>query len=215
MIITSIYRTYSHAGYETMSLGSLHGCGYVGVQVRFDREPARIKLISPSGKTFNSDVCDVNEIDMNSHTQTVLNDFTEDGEYFVMIDKKSNKALAYDLVQKPSHVLHIDNPEINDLESGSTLSFTPVMDSAFSTCHYSLTLKSEKRSFSMSDDSILMNVRAVIAIKLPENAYDGSTYDMRLAVSTEDGGSDGVNLKIILPKKTLEISESTSEPNTE
>lgn len=200
---------------HTYKLGIHNGYGYAGAEIRYDTEPVHVTLITPSGKRLNSSNADIYETDHVQKTITIMEDSEEQGLWQIEMDKRSNRAITYAFVEKPSKTLYIKDTCITEIQGIPYLKFIPVMSTENTkNCQYSITIQSPRHSFAIAGGKALLNKAAYIKITPPDAAMNGETYQMKLSVKTEDGinsGSDQEIITIMLPEKqeTIETESST------
>jgi hypothetical protein len=216
----SFYEKILNSDKVTYNLGTNSQYGYVGVKVYYDSEPVDISLMSPSGLVYSEKQMNIYEIDTEGMTMTALIDTSETGEWKVMLNKKSNSALKYAFMVQPSLTIHIEDARVTEIDGKPYVSFMPIMSTENTDkCKYSLTLRNSNYSLPLATGTTPLNEKTFIPVEANDSAYNGSSYTIRLAVSSmeDEATSDYADLAIVLYRKpaTQDVSNNETENTLE
>ena len=204
----------------TYNLGIIDRYGYVGVKIKYDTEPVDVELISPTGKHYQKDNCNIYETDKTNKTIIAMVDTTETGLWKTGINQKNNKNINYTFLTRTSSVLHMEDAKIIEIDGDPYISFIPVMGSEYaSECSYSIILKNKDKSFSLKTGKAPLNKQACIMLDPPESAFTGDSYNVTISISslTEKPTHTSQTFNIFLAEhKEKEINnDNNTESNTD
>ena len=196
-------------------LGTIDEYCCVGLKLSYNKEPAEITIVSPSRRKYSKNYCDVYEIDESKKIITALIDTKEIGQWSVIINKKSNKSIQYEFVTAASPSLYLSNVKLTEIDGLPYLTFLPTMHAENETkCKYAISMRSDKKSFVLSNGDTPLNEQAYILIEPSKHAYTGDKYTIRLAIQSMDNEqSEHADLVIVLQDKSESIKTIDEEPN--